>query len=141
MLDWREKYYRKGHYLTNMTRLRIGEALTLDGRAAEAVPLLQEVLVDSTHVLGEQHPHTLDILRILAEAELALGKPQQAEADFRLVLQRANKMAANNNRLTWARYGLGRALLAQGKTYEARPFLIAAQHDFSRYFGPHYSVA
>ncbi|MES2683259.1 MAG: tetratricopeptide repeat protein [Pseudomonadota bacterium] len=141
VLAWRQKHYREGHHLTNMTRLRIGEALTLDGRAREAIPQLQQLVIDSTRVLGEQHPHTLDILRTLAEAELMAGHADQAETDFRLVLQRGSGLPANNNRLTWARYGLSRSLLAQGQTEAATVMLASVQAEFSRHFGAQHSVA
>lgn len=140
VLTWRQKHLHPGHYLTNMTRMRIGEALTLDGRTSDAIPLLQQVLADSTRVLGQRHPHTLDILRTLAEAELAAGQPLQAEAHFREVLALAEGISPDNNRLNWTRYGLGRALAARGNHEASKPLLESALRDFSRSFGARHSL-
>ncbi|MES2884305.1 MAG: tetratricopeptide repeat protein [Pseudomonadota bacterium] len=140
VLTWRQRHYREGHHLTNMTRMRIGEALIGDGRAGQAVVMLEQVLADSSRMLGERHPHTLDILRTLAEAQLATGQAALAESTFRQVLARGAAMPPTNNRLNWARYGLGRSLLAQSNIEAAKPLLDQARRDFSTQFGVRYSA-
>lgn len=131
VLSWRTRHYGEGHYLTRMSMGRLAEARILLGEPKMAEDLLRRAHMASSDALGADHPHTLDTERLLAEALLAQGRHSDAEVHFRQVLSLGGRrMPEHNNRLAWARYGLGRALLAQGEIAESRPLLEAAATNF-----------
>ena len=124
------------HYGTRMTQMRIAEAELALGQTDIALTELEALWKGSLNTLGADHPHTLDLQRMFAEAQAAAGALQQAEAGLREVLTLGpHRLAENNNRIAWAHYGLGRVLLREKKPGEAAEELRKARELFVRNFG------
>lgn len=141
VLAWRQRHYGEAHYITRMSMGRRGEALLLLGRSAEAGTLLRRAWTASVDALGTDHPHTLDLQRLLAESLLAEGALPAAEQAFRSVLALGpQRMPAHNNRLAWARYGLARTLRAGGERAESEALLAQAVADFRRNYAGRHSL-
>lgn len=141
----RERYwtmYGPEHYLTRRAMTRIGEVEIRLGHPLRARAVLTEALALSRRTLGDDHPHSLDIERLLAEAELSAGELAAAESRFRHVLDvGTRRMPESNNRLAWAWWGLGRTLCGERRPAEARAALDRAEALFVRNFGADSPVA
>jgi DNA-binding winged helix-turn-helix (wHTH) protein/tetratricopeptide (TPR) repeat protein len=128
------------HYATRMTQMRIAEAELALGHTATALARLEALWKGSLATLGADHPHTLDLQRMLAEARAADGQLQRAEENLREVLALApHRLQPHNNRVAWAHYGLGRVLLRESKLAEGFDELRQARALFVRNFGDGHS--
>jgi len=136
VLDWRMRYRGPQHYLTREAMLRKAEALYGLNRYSDAEELLTRARELSVAQLGEEHPASLSISRVLAETRAALGNTVQAQAMFdRVLALGSRRMPANNLRLAWTHFGLGRLYRAQGREVRAAVQFEQAYLAFEAAFG------
>lgn len=141
VLEWRMRYRGPEHYLTRTTMLNKGEALLALGQNDAAVDILSRARDLSAAQLGEDHPYSLEIMRVLAEAHALTGRVESARALFKRVLTiGTRRLSADNDRLIWAHYGLGLLYRREGHEDLAMRELNAALDGFSKHYGEAFSM-
>ena len=66
------------HPVTLTSRHNLATAYWAGGRAAEAIPLFEQVLAAREHVLGHEHPAT-----VTARNNLAMARPKRSKRSRR----------------------------------------------------------
>ena len=90
----------------------------------KALPLQEAALATRLEFLGESHPDTISSMSSTAALLLTLGKPSEAEAYYRKVLDHNREARGEEHPKTLASIvGLATILQAQGKLSEAEPLL------------------
>jgi tetratricopeptide (TPR) repeat protein len=101
------------------------------GNLSAAEEMLLDVLDVQRRDRGEDHRETALTLIALADLEIRLGRPVEAEARVRSALSTLLESLSTGPSVAEARSVLGGALAAQGRLDEAAPLLEGAYADLS----------
>ncbi len=85
--EQRRSHLGRDHHLTLLTAQLLGEALRLQGKLGEALPLHEQVVSRARAVLGPEHPQTLAARSSLGLALIASGGVDDGERELRLVME------------------------------------------------------
>lgn len=141
VLEWRMRYRGPQHYLTRTTMQRRAEALLALQRRDEAIELLTRARELSLAQLGEEHPRSLTISRVLAQAYAEAGELARAQSLFERVLSVGqHRLEPQDLCLAWTRYGLARVYRQLGRERLADAQLQEALDAFRRDFGGEHSM-
>ena len=123
------QHFRKAEGLTDRNRNleewmtlqhEIGDLLVAEGKYSDAEKLFRSIIEVRAHVLGPEHPDTLDSRHRLIYALSRQTKYAEAEAEAREVLRLREKILGPEHIDTSvSRYYLAEALMEQGKYAEA----------------------
>lgn len=114
----REEYLGIDNYDTLKSMSYLGEVLFLQGKYAQAAPIVRQVITESTKLIGERSEETLFSTGLLAEILQGDGKWPEAEALFRTALQGKEDKLLNTVVMKVAN-SLGAVLRDEGKFEEA----------------------
>lgn len=108
------------------TRANLATAYLAQGRAEEALPLLEQVVAVQETKYGPDHPDTLNTKTNLGSALIDLGRPAEAITLLQEVVERSEQRLGMNHHMTWIRRtGLSKAYLAGGDPDNALPLFNA----------------
>jgi TolA-binding protein len=122
------KRFRAAEALTDRKRdavewaniqFQIGSTLFNQGQFREAEPVLREALKELEGGLGPEHPRTLSALDYLADVLYREGKDADAEAAYRTLVVRDEKVSGENSETLIPRSSLAAVLDDEGKYAEA----------------------
>lgn len=113
-------------FLLAQSLLDLGNVRRLEGRYAEAEPLIQEGIKLYTQVQGTDHPNVAYGLRILSTLHYYQGRYDLAEQDARRALDIVQQFPKGTSYYAAAYGVLGRALSKRGRLSEAEPLLREA---------------
>ena len=117
----------RDHPLLARTLERQASALIDQGRARDALPLLDECVAINTARYGTRHPAVATALATSARARAALGEHAEAEALFREALDVQRQVRPKPHITTGGDLiGLGEVLAEQDRAAEAEPLLREA---------------
>ena len=123
----------------------IAQAYGSAGRLGEAIPLYEEVLADSAHILGTVHPSILTTRNNLAVAYRVMGRLSEAIALFEEVVADSVRVLGPDRPQTLASRGnLAVAYQEEGRIDEAIPLYEEVAADSVRVLGadhPHTLVS
>ncbi len=131
-LDLRQRSLGEQHPLVAESKVNLGAALVDREQYREAQTLITEAMVSLRASRGAEHPSIGVLLVNLGEAQLELGRPE-AEGTYREALRVLERTEGTERGTAFARVGLGRALVAQGRDAEAIPALEAAVEATDRH--------
>ncbi len=104
-----------------ITQANLAQAMSVQGKRSEAVPLFEEALTHYRHTLGTTHIHFLTCMNLLAGTYLMLGEDDRARALFREILPVEQEKYPDSVQLARTLSGLGLLLLRENKPEEALP--------------------
>jgi serine/threonine protein kinase len=125
------------HDISLASRVQLGNILCAEGKAAEAVPLLQELVQREEIAYGPDHFYTLDALSSLGYAERDAGRPADGRSTAKLGYTRALGRYGKDAKTTH-RFGFALALLHNGikEFAEALPLLEASLPILQKSYNP-----
>jgi serine/threonine-protein kinase len=118
-------------------RARLASLALYGGEAGSALEGFESALAALDRALPAAHPDRVEPLAGAAEALLALGRLEAAEARAREAVELARRvLPASSWQIAQAEGTLGAVLAARGRAAEARPLLETGFSALERRFGP-----
>jgi serine/threonine protein kinase/tetratricopeptide (TPR) repeat protein len=125
--ETRERLLGADHPDTLSSQSSIAQLLVVQGKLAQAEPMLQEILEKQRRVLGDEHPDTLISVADLGRAISYQNRSAEAEKYFREVLDVRRRLLGPEDPDTLTAIAeMGEVLLGQGRFAEAEPYIREA---------------